>query len=83
MSEPSFFERWERVIKGQSQATRVAMTREDFETGIDLIVKAEREACAKIADDDEGHFTWSGTDEGVKIRQQVAREIAAAIRARQ
>ena len=40
------------------------------------------EEAAKIADDEEGHFTWAGTDKGVAIRQRVASEIAAAIRAR-
>jgi hypothetical protein len=41
---------------------------------------AERERCAKIADDEDGAFTWAGTDKGVTLRQQVGREIAAAIR---
>lgn len=56
--------------------------RSEADEGLAFAIAEEREACAVIADDDEGHFTWAGTDSGVKIRQQVAREIAAAIRAR-
>lgn len=40
--------------------------------------KALREA-AEVARDEDGHFTWAGTDKGVAIRQEVAREIADAI----
>ena len=41
--------------------------------------KREREECAKIADDEDGEFTWSGMDRNVIVGQRVASEIAAAI----
>lgn len=43
-------------------------------------ILAERERCAKIAEDDDGHFTWSGADKNAAMLQTCAREIAAAIR---
>lgn len=43
---------------------------------------AERAACAEIARDDDGHFTWAGEDRHVIMLQQCAREIAEAILAR-
>jgi hypothetical protein len=43
---------------------------------------AEREACAKIAEDEDGHFTWAGEHRNMVMLEQCAREIAAAIRAR-
>lgn len=38
------------------------------------------EACAKVADDEDGQFTWAGTTRVTNERQALASEIAAAIR---
>ena len=44
-------------------------------------VAEERERCAKIADDEDGEISWSGTDLGVAGRQSACRQIARLIRA--
>lgn len=41
------------------------------------------EEAAKVADDEDGHFTWAGMDRNVVMLRTCASEIAAAIRALQ
>jgi hypothetical protein len=49
---------------------------------VEAAVRAERSACAKIAEDDDGIFSWAGTDRNVALLQGCCREIATAIRSR-
>jgi hypothetical protein len=45
-------------------------------------VEGEREACARIAEDDDGHITHYGEDRNTRVSQETGRAIAAAIRSR-
>lgn len=40
-----------------------------------------REACAKVAEDQDGHFSVWGEDRNTRVAQQTCRDAAAAIRA--
>lgn len=46
----------------------------------DRSAAAERERCAQIATDEDGHFSHWGEDRNTKVAQQTCADIAAAIR---
>ncbi len=56
--------------------------RETIAAALSLAAEEEREACAKIADDDDGNSSWAGEHKNMVLLQNCCREIAAAIRAR-
>ena len=58
---------------------RVAAVAQEAAHRAGRIEQARRDV--EMAQDDDGNFTWAGTDKGVAIRQEVAHAIAAAIRA--
>ena len=84
-------DRWERLAQNAWDAGDKKASESTFATldAIDAIKTTAyargfndaRDAAAVIARDDDGKFTWAGTDSGAAIRQSVAREISAAIAA--
>ena len=65
-----------------SDSMNVASDLEPYEVRcIEAAANAIIEECAKIADDEDGNFTWAGEHRNMVLLQTCAKEIASAIRA--